>query len=418
MLLRLFETMHDEQSETSTIHESSQAVRYPGTMGRKRSRLGLATVASAIAMSVSVTVGAFQPPLPYTHTTAIATATATGTAATSCIALDSSGRKTSWLPWDPSPHRTTALRVLADPGVFLENDLELMSSPTPTSKPLGSVKVKRKVPPKLVLKSALESTKPSRLESSTTSTDLVMATTTTTPMTTTTVPPVLPDGTTRRKRSKRHISTMPGFGSETVKQRAFREGIRMTESRTGKTLLDTHEQKKTRRQINGQAMYENSASVPDSLVQFANEIHTVDRITPKQELELGFKTQEAIRLQNLHDDLMAQLNRPPTDEEWCAAAGKINLEAIRQAIEDGLEAKNMLVTANLRMVQGVVNLYIRNGLGGQYNAGDLMQEGIMVGYRSWLCVWMPWTGLLVVSHTKCPCPFQQPSPAAATTTRL
>jgi hypothetical protein len=33
------------------------------------------------------------------------------------------------------------------------------------------------------------------------------------------------------------------------------------------------------------------------------------------------------------------------------------------------------------MVQGVVNLYIRNGLGSQYNAGDLMQEGITVSPR-------------------------------------
>lgn len=70
--------------------------------------------------------------------------------------------------------------------------------------------------------------------------------------------------------------------------------------------------------------------------------------------------------------------REPTDEEWCAEAGKINMEAIRQALDEGLEAKNRLVTANLRMVQGVVNIYIRNGLGGQYNAGDMMQEGIMV----------------------------------------
>jgi len=36
------------------------------------------------------------------------------------------------------------------------------------------------------------------------------------------------------------------------------------------------------------------------------------------------------------------------------------------------------VTSNLRLVQSVVNLYIRNGLGSQYNAGDLMQEGVTV----------------------------------------
>jgi DNA-directed RNA polymerase specialized sigma subunit len=95
-------------------------------------------------------------------------------------------------------------------------------------------------------------------------------------------------------------------------------------------------------------------------------------------LELGQLTQEAIQLQSLYDSLEARLEREPSDEEWCAAAGKINMEAIRQAIEAGTEAKNKLVTSNLRLVQGVVNVYIRNGLSGQYNAGDMMQEGIMV----------------------------------------
>jgi len=50
--------------------------------------------------------------------------------------------------------------------------------------------------------------------------------------------------------------------------------------------------------------------------------------------------------------------------------------------DDGMQAKHQLVTANLRMVQGVVNLYIRNGLQAQFNAGDLMQEGAMALIRA------------------------------------
>jgi len=123
-------------------------------------------------------------------------------------------------------------------------------------------------------------------------------------------------------------------------------------------------------------------SVPDSLVQFAGELHQEDRITPREEVELGNRTQEAIRLQSLYDDLAYSLMREPTDDEWCAAAGKINMEALRQAIDDGMEAKNKLVTSNLRMVQRVVNVYIKNGLGSQYNAGDLMQDGIMALIRA------------------------------------
>lgn len=175
-------------------------------------------------------------------------------------------------------------------------------------------------------------------------------------------------------------STMPGFieRGSTDRQRAYEDGIKLAEQRTGKKFVETDEAKKKRRKVNGESMYKSSASVPDSLVQFANEIHDVERITPKEEIELGEKTQEAIRLQKVFDGLEMQLAREPTDEEWCAAAGKINMEALSQAIEEGLEAKNKLVTSNLRMVQGVVNVYIRNGLRGHYNAADLMQEGIMV----------------------------------------
>jgi hypothetical protein len=175
-------------------------------------------------------------------------------------------------------------------------------------------------------------------------------------------------------------STMPGFmeRDSSDRQKAYRDGIKIAEQRSGKKHVDTAEAKRKRRQVNGENMYKTSASVPDSMVQFANEIHCVDRITPTEEIILGEKTQEAIRLQNVYDNLSVQLEREPTDDEWCAASGKINMEAINQAIEEGLEAKNKLVESNLRMVQGVVNVYIRNGLRGQYNAGDLMQEGIMV----------------------------------------
>lgn len=175
-------------------------------------------------------------------------------------------------------------------------------------------------------------------------------------------------------------STMPGFIDRplTGRQKAFEDGIKIAERRTGKKFVDSEEARKKRRKTNGETMYKTSTSVPDSLVQFASEIHNVERITPKEEKVLGAKTQEAIRLQKIYDGLEMQLDREPTDEEWCAAAGKINMEALSQAIEEGLEAKNKLVTSNLRMVQGVVNVYIRNGLRGQYNAGDLMQEGVMV----------------------------------------
>lgn len=184
----------------------------------------------------------------------------------------------------------------------------------------------------------------------------------------------------RKAASKNKSSTMPGFqgGAYTDNQRAYNRSKRLQEERTGRKFKESSESKAKRRADQGLQMYRGSSAVPDSMLQFAGEIHGIDRITPKEEIVLGKKTQEAIRVQSVYDKLEKQLKREPTDDEWCAAAGKINMEAISQAIDEGLEAKNKLVESNLRMVQGVVNVYIRNGLRGQYNAGDLMQEGIMV----------------------------------------
>mmetsp|Transcript_12871 Transcript_12871/g.18912 ORF Transcript_12871/g.18912 Transcript_12871/m.18912 type:complete len:546 (-) Transcript_12871:38-1675(-) len=182
------------------------------------------------------------------------------------------------------------------------------------------------------------------------------------------------------------VATMPGFKAKTQKELADKQSLNFIESTTGGQVDEItdalqREHKRSRRR-GGHKMYKEAQSVPDSLIQFANELHQEQRISPREEIELGNLTQEAIRVQTLYDDLASKLCRDPTDDEWCAAAGKINIQALEQVMEEGLEAKNKLVTANLRMVQRVVNVYIQNGLSGQYNAGDMMQDGIMALIRA------------------------------------
>jgi RNA polymerase primary sigma factor len=100
-------------------------------------------------------------------------------------------------------------------------------------------------------------------------------------------------------------------------------------------------------------------------------------------MNLGQKCQDALKLQSYYDIYVNEHDVEPSDEEWCRLSGLGNdVEELRRVMEEGIEAKNRLVVANLRMVQGVVNLYIRNGLGSQYNAGDLMQEGTMALIRA------------------------------------
>jgi len=183
-------------------------------------------------------------------------------------------------------------------------------------------------------------------------------------------------------KSKSKSSTMPGF----IKTEGLDEYItartttRMRRTSTKHRISRLSKQK--RRQLNSEALYKKSSSVPDSLLDYAQEIHAISRVSPKEEIELGTKTQEAMRLQTMYADLERKYGREPTDDEWCAAAGKINMEALKEALQAGNEAKNQLVASNLRMVQRVVNLYIRNGLGSEYNAGDLMQDGTIALIRA------------------------------------
>lgn len=184
---------------------------------------------------------------------------------------------------------------------------------------------------------------------------------------------------TQTFKSKSKSSTMPGFITPKGLEEyvTSRTTTRMTTTKR-KISRISKSAKLKRRQLNSEALYRRSSMVPDSLLDYAQEIHAISRVTPKEEIELGTKTQEAIRLQKMYTDLQQRYGREPTDDEWCAAAGKINMEALKEALRAGNEAKNQLVASNLRMVQRVVNLYIRNGLGSEYNAGDLMQDGTIV----------------------------------------
>lgn len=79
-----------------------------------------------------------------------------------------------------------------------------------------------------------------------------------------------------KKKDGRRSSTMPGFATRNSgQQQVFRDEIKIAEQRSGKKFVDTPEMKKNRRKQSNEVMYRTTASVPDSLVRFANEIHLV-----------------------------------------------------------------------------------------------------------------------------------------------
>jgi hypothetical protein len=83
---------------------------------------------------------------------------------------------------------------------------------------------------------------------------------------------------TIKKKKKSRSSTMPGFSQRAPRQQAFEDGIKLMEQQSGKKFVETDSQRKQRRKQSSEQMYKTSASVPDSLVRFANEIHLVSRM--------------------------------------------------------------------------------------------------------------------------------------------
>ncbi len=79
-------------------------------------------------------------------------------------------------------------------------------------------------------------------------------------------------------------STMPGFLNNKTSQRhqAFRDGLSIAKNSNNRqvaakiqTALNSKDAVKRRRKTSSEAMYNGSASVPDSLIAFTNEIHQV-----------------------------------------------------------------------------------------------------------------------------------------------
>jgi hypothetical protein len=77
--------------------------------------------------------------------------------------------------------------------------------------------------------------------------------------------------------SKSRSSTMPGYSIPSNKQQANAKALTWLEDQTGDDMsaLQTPAVQRKRKRASGDAMYQASSSVPDSLMQFAKELHQV-----------------------------------------------------------------------------------------------------------------------------------------------
>jgi len=185
-----------------------------------------------------------------------------------------------------------------------------------------------------------------------------------------------------RELSRRKLSSKPRTTTTSTTSRTNNNDKTVSRSST----MPRHYRIATNNTKNKKKVFSTVSSLSkdsSSVARFVSEIHGIERLSVEEELELAYLVQQSVQLQELFDTLREKFHRDPTNEEWVEYSSSSvsstiqSISKIHEIIEKGLQAKNKLVTANLRMVQYVVNMYVRNGLGSKYNIADMMSEGTL-----------------------------------------
>ncbi|KAJ8906837.1 hypothetical protein NDN08_003323 [Rhodosorus marinus] len=116
--------------------------------------------------------------------------------------------------------------------------------------------------------------------------------------------------------------------------------------------------------------------ITSSLVRYITDVRTVDLLTRSEELDLARRIEKYTKLQACKEKLRATLGRNPTFKEW-AEILEMDVERLKEVMISGISAKQALVSANLRLVQSIVNKSTRPyGMIDDSLKQDLMQEGV------------------------------------------
>ncbi|KAH7437326.1 hypothetical protein KP509_05G066000 [Ceratopteris richardii] len=117
---------------------------------------------------------------------------------------------------------------------------------------------------------------------------------------------------------------------------------------------------------------QNSLGDPIRSFLYASGSKRSKLLTAAEEVELSRKVQDLLSLEGLKSSLQEQLGRQPTVAEWAKAAD-MEIGAFSRRYTEGRNAKDRMITSNLRLVISVAKKYQNRGMSLQ----DLIQEGSM-----------------------------------------
>ena len=109
----------------------------------------------------------------------------------------------------------------------------------------------------------------------------------------------------------------------------------------------------------------------DSVRAYLRDIGRIPLLTNEEEIMLGRKVQEMMKLEELRKRLEKQYGHRFDDREVCDHTENKDWKAIRRVLREGRKAKEKMVSANLRLVVSVAKKYTKRNM----ELLDIIQEG-------------------------------------------
>jgi RNA polymerase nonessential primary-like sigma factor len=113
-------------------------------------------------------------------------------------------------------------------------------------------------------------------------------------------------------------------------------------------------------------------SVDDAVAALFKGMARYPLLKPHEEIQLARQIQTLVILEELQTQLTTQLNRVPTLAEWAKAA-KVTQTELQTQLHQGNQAKNRMISSNLRLVVSIAKRYLNRGV----PFLDLIQEGAL-----------------------------------------